>query len=146
MCEISEKLKLCSCKTKDVEQLKHYWILQRPENRGEETLGLILPPADIGDDMEKLNIHTLQKQLNSGNCFDVTLDHQENDILQLHFTCKNDPDSFQFVFNHGEYMVYAFAYKKGKWKKAKHDPFGNNLYEVQSGRITSPFVRNPLLK
>ena len=26
MCTVSDKLKLCSCKTENVERLKHYWI------------------------------------------------------------------------------------------------------------------------
>jgi hypothetical protein len=141
MCEVSDKLRLCSCKTQNVEKLKHYWVLNRPTKRGESVMGTILPPADIGEETEKFNINSLRKHLNSGNCFDVELIHQENDILELHFTCKGNPMSDQLVFNDGEYLVYAFSYKKGKWKKTSHDPFGNNMYMIQGGKISSPFKR-----
>ena len=134
MCKVSDKLKLCSCKIENVESLKHYWILNRPEDKDQFTIGLILPPANIGEQIEKFNVNRLRKQLNNGDCFDVTLIHQENDILELHFTCKpkNDTDS-------GNYLVYAFVYKNGKWKKTSHDPFGNNMNSLQTGRILRPF-------
>ena len=32
----------------------------------------------------------LLKMLNSGNCFDIELHHQEEDILELHFTINSD--------------------------------------------------------
>ena len=117
MCKVSDKLKLCSCKTENVEKLRHYWVLNRPFKRGDSILGTILPPADIGEQLEKLNIHTLQKQLNNGNCFDIELIHQENDILELHFTCKQDPMIDQAKSYDGTYLVYAFSYKKGNGKR-----------------------------
>jgi hypothetical protein len=83
MCKISDKLKLCSCRIENVQRLKHYWVLNRPEDKGVFILGEIVPPADIGERVEKYNINSLRKQLNNGNCFDVNLVHQENDILEL---------------------------------------------------------------
>jgi hypothetical protein len=85
MCQVSDKLKLCSCKAKEAQSLKHYWILNRPVDRGYFTLGPIVAPADIGKLNELNNINSLRKQLNNGNCFDVNLVHQENDVLELHF-------------------------------------------------------------
>jgi hypothetical protein len=137
---ISNKIKLFSCKTAHVESLKHYWILHRPENMGQFTLGEILPPADIGEETEKFNINELRKQLNDGNCFDSDLLHQEKDILALHFTCnpasnKSEPTSYS-----GNYLIYAFAFKNGKWRKTSYDHFLNNLSEIQAGKILKPFV------
>jgi hypothetical protein len=140
MCKISNKIKLCSCKTAHVESLKHYWILHRPENKDEFNLGEILPPAYIGEETEKFNVNALRTQLNDGNCFDTDLLHQEKDILALHFTCNpalknSEPTSYA-----GNYLVYAFAYKNGKWKKTSYDHFLNNLTEIQAGKILNPFV------
>ena len=123
-----------------MESLKHYWILHRPENMGQFTLGEILPPADIGEETEKFNINELRKQLNDGNCFDSDLLHQEKDILALHFTCnpasnKSEPTSYS-----GNYLIYAFAFKNGKWRKTSYDHFLNNLSEIQAGKILKPFV------
>jgi hypothetical protein len=140
MCEVSDKLKLCSCKTENVENLKHYWVLNRPINRGDRTLGTLLPPADIGEYFEKLNINSLRKHLNDGNCFDIELTHQENDILELHFTCKGNTLPDQSTSYDGN-LVYAFSYKKGKWRKTAYDAFGNNMYNVQVGKISTPFNR-----
>ena len=117
MCKVSDKLKLCSCKTGNAQQLKHYWVLNRPEDKGVYTLGDIIPPADIGEQVEKYNIHSLRKQLNNGNCFDVNLAHQENDILELHFTCRQKPADDNPTPGHGNYLVYAFIYKKGNGKR-----------------------------
>jgi hypothetical protein len=85
MCTVSDQLKLCSCKTEKVENLKHYWILKRHNGENYCIIGEPILPADIGDDADKVNSRILQKQLNSGNCFDIELQHQENDILELHF-------------------------------------------------------------
>ena len=90
MCKVSDKLKLCSCNAEKVESLKHFWVLNRPENLGQCIIGEIMPPADIGKQIENFNIERLRKHLNDGNCFDVILSHQEKDILELHFTCSKD--------------------------------------------------------
>ena len=143
MCKVSDKIKLCSCKAQHVERLKHYWVLNRPEKKDEFILGSIIPPANIGERVEKFNINTLRRQLNNGNCLDVELSHQENDILELHFTCRLEPGIDKISPGVGNYLVYAFAFKKGKWRKTSFDHFGNNLSSIQAGKILRPFVNLP---
>ena len=143
MCKVSDKLKLCSCNAEKVESLKHFWVLNRPENLGQRIIGEIMPPADIGKQIENFNIERLRKHLNDGNCFDVILSHQEKDILELHFTCKQRPklgDAFDLS---GNYLVYAFVFKKGKWRKTSYDAFNNNMSFVQEGKIMNPFTSLP---
>ena len=115
-------------------------MLNRPEKKDEYILGSIIPPADIGERIEKFNITMLRKQLNDGNCFDVDLSHQENDILELHFTCKLKASIDKTTSDFGDYLVYAFVFKKGKWKKTSYDHFGNDLSQVQAGKILTPFI------
>ena len=141
MCKVSDKLKLCSCKTEIVETLKHYWILNRPNGFDARMLGTIMPPANIGEQMERLNESTLRKLLNNGNCFDVELDLQENDTLSLHFTCNQNHNGKQFVDFYGSYLIYAFKFKNGKWRKGEWNPFGGNGDDVQSGKIMKPFEK-----
>lgn len=140
MCKVSDQLKLCSCKTKDVEKLKHYWILKRHNGENNCIVGEAILPANIGEDTDRLNIKTLGKMLNSGNCFDVNLQHQENDILELHFTFHADPEKYLMLPCHGNYLAYAFVFKNNKWKKTDFDPFGENLEDIQKGKIVRPFV------
>jgi len=136
MCTISDKLKLCTCKAADVEVLKHYWVLKKPLENGIIMIGTIMPPANIGVEIEKYNIDALTKQLNDGNCFDkdVMLIHGENYILELHFTCF--PELYA-----ENYIVYAFIYKNGKWLETEYDHFENNLGKIQGGRIVNPFKK-----
>lgn len=139
MCKISDQLKLCSCKTKNVEELKHYWILKRHNGEQNSIVGEAILPANIGEDADKVNIKILGKLLNSGNCFDVELDHQENDILELHFTFHADPEKYFMLPFNGNYLAYAFVFKNNKWRKNDFDPFGENLDHIQKGKIVRPF-------
>lgn len=136
MCEVSEKLKLCSCKTEDVEKLKHYWILQRPFPGDISVMGTVMPPADYGTLLEQINPDQIERQLNENSCFDADIEYQENDILHLYFTC-NKP-SLEIPDPSG-YLAYAFQYKKNRWKQSAYDHFSNNLENVQAGMIRRPF-------
>ena len=139
MCIISDKLKLCSCKTENVELLKHYWILKRFTKKTEWLVGEMMLPANIGETADRLNQTTIQNQLNSGNCFDVELNHQENDILELHFTYKVDPEIHFNLICNGDFLAYSFKFKKEKWRKGEYNTFAANLIEVQKGNIRNPF-------
>jgi hypothetical protein len=135
MCTISNRLRLCTCNTGNIEELKHYWILKRPNGGNECMVGEALLPANIGKDTDRLNMQTLRKMLNAGNCFDVELRHQKGDILELHFTLnEKDLAPLQMVC-HGNYLAYAFVFKNGRWRKTEYDPFGTNLEDVRRGRI-----------
>ena len=141
MCKISDKLKLCTCKTDNVEQLKHYWILKRHNGQNNCIYGEAILPANIGEQSDRINEKTILKMLNSGNCFDMELILHEDDILELHFTFHADPEKYFMLPCHGNYLAYAFKIKKGIWKKTDFDPFGENLEDIQKGKITRPFDR-----
>ncbi|OYU84105.1 MAG: hypothetical protein CFE24_08185 [Flavobacterium sp. BFFFF2] len=111
MCQVSDKLQLCSCETKDATRLKHYWVLKRPNGENNDMLGLAILPAHIGKQADKLNEDIISQMLNDGNCFDVELKHQENDILALHFTFTPDPEKSSHFPLHGDYLAYAFTLK-----------------------------------
>lgn len=140
MCTVSDKFKLCSCKTKNVEDLKHYWILKRPTEKTHLVVGEMILPADIGEEADKLNQKIILTQLNKSNCFDIELQHQENDILELHFTFKADPKRFHNLLPcYGDFLAYAFKFKKGNWKKYNYDPFEIDFDEIHKGKILRPF-------
>ena len=139
MCKVSNKLKLCSCKVSNIKTLKDYWILNRPTDTNECIMGEAILPADIGEQAERYNITALRKLLNDGNCFDIEIQHQENDILELHFTYKAKSNKRIQMPDSGGYLAYAFVHKNGKWKKTSYDPFGANLNSIQGGKISEPF-------
>ncbi len=139
MCKVSDKLKLCTCKTKDVSKLKHYWILKRPNANIDEILGQAILPANIGKKADDFNSKTILHQLNEGNCFDVELDIQHNDILELHFTFNADPNKFFMPSCFGNYLAYSFRYKKDKWKQHEFNPFSDEEDDIKNGKIVHPF-------
>ena len=141
MCTVSDKLKLCTCKTENVKRLKHYWTLKRPTEKTHWVVGEMILPANIGETADKINQNTILSQLNNGNCFDFELQHQENDTLELHFTYKVDPEKYLTLPYNGDFLVYSFKFKKGEWKKSDYDPFEIDFNEVQKGKIISPFSK-----
>ena len=146
MCKVSNQLKLCSCNTKNVEKLNHYWILKRHNGENNCMIGEAILPANIGKAADNINIKSLEIMLNSGNCFDIALQHLENDILELHFTVHPDHEKYLISRCDGNYLAYAFIFKNNKWKKTVFDPFGENLEDIQKGKIVRPFptVQNKL--
>lgn len=142
MCQVSDKIKLCSCKTKNVEQLKHYWIIKRRNKDTSFIVGEIMMPAEIGEENHKINQDIILNQLNAGDIFDIEIHPNNNDILELHFTFKADgyrANNLQSDFD--DYLAYAFKYKNGQWKKATYDNWIVNFDEIHKGKILSPFLR-----
>lgn len=141
MCTISDKLKLCTCKTERVEKLKHYWILKRPAEKAHSLIGEMIFPANIGEEAHQLNQKIILTQLNNGNCFDIALQHQDGDTLELHFTVKAEKSNYINLPCNGNYLDYTFKFRKGKWKKDEYNPFGQAFNEVQKGKIIKPFSK-----
>ncbi len=136
MCQVSDKIKLCSCKTKDVEQLKNYWTLTRTGQTIELIVGEIFLPADIDKEINKLNKKTILSVLNTGEIFDIEMQHQENDILELHFSL---PEDFEIIDSmQSNYLCYCFRFKDSKWRAAAYDP-NIRLDIIQQGKIKNAF-------
>jgi hypothetical protein len=140
MCTVSSKLKLCSCKTTHAETLKHYWVLKRPDGGNQTIVGQAILPANIGKQAHKINTELLGRMLNEGNCFDVDMQHQPGDILELHFSYDAGQETGEYSPIHGDYLAYAFTFSNSKWKPVEFDPFGQNLQDIQQGKIVKPFA------
>lgn len=128
MCIISNKLKLCTCSTKDVYHLKNFWVLHRFV-KGKEiiTLGEVMLPYFNPLVNVKLNEATLLKMLNEGNIFDFDIELKNKDLLHLAFKFKGSED----------YNDYGFEFKKGKWGILGYDPLSWMWHhdEYRSGKI-----------
>jgi len=145
MCQVSDKIKLCSCKTKNVESLKHYWHIKRKNKDTSYIVGEISMPADIGEENDEINMDIILNQLNTGNIFDKDIEHKSNDILELVFSFKADRERFQNMLpNAGDFLAYAFKYRNGQWKKFDYQNWVINFDEVEKGKIVNPFKSKKL--
>lgn len=138
MCKVSTKLKLCSCNIEDITSLPHYWILHKRTGTEQQIVGEAMLPIPLEKEIEAYNIKTLRQMLNAGNCFDVDLHHEEGDELEIHFSYKPVPGKYLLLPCHGNYLVYVFVFKNGKWRKTSYDPFHENLLVKQAGKIADP--------
>ena len=130
MCKISDKLKLCTCKTA-IDNLKHYWVLYRFVNGKEEMLmGEPVMPVFIDPAMDTFNRSLLLKLLNDGNIFDDPLYPVNKDRLQLYFKISDEGG-----------VHYGFIYKKNDWQAIEFDYFDwfSKHDEIKKGKIKSPF-------
>jgi hypothetical protein len=88
MCKVSDKLKLCSCKT-DINSLEHYWVLHRFEKDKETiVMGEAMPPAIIDPEIDRYNNKELLRMLNEGNVFDIEMNPVEKDRLEISFATR----------------------------------------------------------
>ena len=129
MCEVSNKLKLCTCKTTSAEKLKHYWIFHRyDKEKNNHILGICIMPYMLDEKVEIKNKASLLIRLNEADAFDVDLAPKNRDRLQLTFTCPGTDN---------EQVTYGYSYKKGKWLEEEYDPleWRWNHYEEEFGKI-----------
>jgi hypothetical protein len=132
MCLISSDLKLCTCSTKNVERLKHYWILYRYEGQKLiDFIGLCLPPVSLSDKNFFINEMVLTKRLNEKDVFDKPMKFMENDCLEIVF---NNNAEF------GESLIYNFKYVGDKWEYRDVSPFELNEYiSIKEGKLKIVF-------
>ena len=131
MCEISDKIKFCSC-TGDVENLKHYWVLHRKAKNLEDIqicVGTYMMPNEKAQAFLEINSTTLENRLNEADAFDVVLELKNKDILEVVINNKSE--------NYEDQINYTFEFKKGKWKTIEYDFFElmNEYEETNSGKM-----------
>lgn len=134
MCTISEKIILCTCEIKNVDNLKHYWILFRfdPE-QGELLVGEPLGLYEFLQAENPKNTAFLLDKLNTENLFDQPLEFKGKDRLQI-----------SIHFKENEYATdFGFEYKNGKWKILEFDFFDwkSEHVEIKEGKIKNALSR-----
>lgn len=139
MCKVSDKLKLCTCKTEDIERLKNYWILYKYHKSDIIMMGEPMLPQyyEIGKETNEYNYNKLEELLNAGNCFDIDLEINNKDILELNFTYSSASDKTKRI-----HLVYEFVYKKNKWTANEYDPFDTNKLEKNKGKVVNVFNKS----
>lgn len=130
MCEVSDKLKLCTCNS-DISKLKYYWVFYRyVGGRLDYMIGDPIMPAQIDPETDLLNRTTLEHLLNDGNVFDFDLEPKAKDRLLIAFNIAKGKQDESWLF-------YGFEYKRRKWTSCEYDSFDweNQLDEEQFGKI-----------
>jgi hypothetical protein len=138
MCEISTKIKFCSCVSDDVDvdQLNHYWTLSKKRKSDLMTyvLGLMMLPTENIDPYYQSNVLTLESRLNEPDAFDFDPNFKNGYVLDI--VINNKSESHQ-IFN------YTFKFSKGKWKHKSYDSYDliNDFYEIGVGKMKNVLKR-----
>ena len=86
MCNISNKIKLCSCTNRSVNKLDHYWILHRfNEAKDIIIIGEPIMPYEMPNPNYGINAATLTTRLNDNDAFDIAIKFEEKDQLEIFF-------------------------------------------------------------
>ena len=136
MCLVSDKIKFCTCISKNYETLKHYWLLYRHDkDKDEFVLGSPILPTSMRDLNFEINQSTLLARLNEPDAFDVPLQLKTDDRLVVTINCQSDEVENPFT--------YAFDYKNGEWITSTDDPFDliNNYNEEAFGKLKLPISK-----
>ncbi len=129
MCKISDHIKLCSCvdENTDLEELKHYWVLNRyNKHKKLEFIGEVQIPYDEFLPNYYENRIKISKALTKANCFDKPITFNEKDRLQI------------VVNNTNEAMVFEYEYSSEAWQIIEDkDPLYllNHFDEAASGEL-----------
>ncbi|MFM2394666.1 MAG: hypothetical protein RLZZ546_2648 [Bacteroidota bacterium] len=137
MCQISNKIKFCTCEIKDTDKLDHYWELHR--FNPDKDLGLLgetmLPHLD--NDFE-INSQTLIKVLNENVAFDQPITFQSKDVFVV-ILYSNDSEKRK---------SYSFIYKNKKWKSHDQSLSRNdkkcNYFYLGADCLTLPSLHDQL--
>lgn len=133
MCEVSEKIKFCTCKNVDVESLKHFWVLYRFEKDSEkDIMGEPVLPTLYRDANVFWNQAVLEERLNENDAFDFEVKFRNRDKFVVHLSCGRED------------FTYSFIFRNSRWKISDEDPFDiiNNYREIMAGKSKSPFRIN----
>ena len=115
MCQVSNKLKLCTCSATSPDKLKNYWVFHRfIKEKDYQVMGSMVGPYTVDAVTEKHNKETLLKRVNEADAFDINLNPQPKDRLQLNFITS--PDRW-------DCLTYGFEFIEGKWIEYDYHPF-----------------------
>lgn len=131
MCQVSEKIKFCSCATTNPRNLKHYWVWhQYNKDKSIMIVGEIFMPDFIIDKNFKINNKTILNRLSETDAFDKILDFKNKDVLEI--VLHNKQISYP--------ITYCFQFKNGTWRNKKYCPFEleSKFDEKEKGKIKNP--------
>jgi hypothetical protein len=116
MCVVSDKIKFCACVDGSYEDLPHYWLLHRFNNKKNLiVMGMSVMPLDFLQASYLLNAQTLVNRLNETDAFDKIIEFKPKDQLEIVINNLSDDEL--------DRMTFCFIFKKGKWIEKEYDTF-----------------------
>ena len=116
MCVVSDKIKFCTCVDGSYEDLPHYWLLHRFNNKKNLiVMGMSVMPLDFLQASYLLNAQTLVNRLNETDAFDKIIEFKPKDQLEIVINNLSDDEL--------DRMTFCFIFKKGKWIEKEYDTF-----------------------
>jgi hypothetical protein len=116
MCVVSDKIKFCACVDGSYEDLPHYWLLHRFNNKKNLiVMGMSVMPLDFLQASYLLNAQTLVDRLNETDAFDKIIEFKPKDQLEIVINNLSDDEL--------DRMTFCFIFKKGKWIEKEYDTF-----------------------
>jgi len=132
MCKVSSSLKLCTCDAKKLPE--NYWIFHRFNAEKEwYVVGETMLPYFISADDDEFNRNLLLKLLNEKDVFDIEMNPQNKDRLQLTFKPSTKSHC----------IYYGFEYLNGKWI---HSSYDWHEWQWHHDRELSGEIRNAMQK
>lgn len=116
MCQVSKKIKFCTCNVEDINDLEHFWIFYSfQEDQEIMMIGQPLFPKDIDLANETVNRKLLLKRMNELDAFEIDLNPKEKDRFRVAIHCPST--------NVHRYLDYGFEWRKGKWVRKDFEDF-----------------------
>ena len=130
MCEVSDKIRFCTCDPEQVDLEANHWIFKtsRAYANGMTVIGSYMLPV-IGDDsMLQSNEEIIAQRVNDPDAFDVDLQPRDGDRLLVVVVCREHFDDKQHL---------EFEYDNGRWEHQVYYPFawGEPLESSKTGIV-----------
>ena len=113
MCEVSDKIKFCTCAdVENIYELDSYWVLHKFNPGDDDVLiGMMQPPTAFRDPNFKPNRNVILDRLNDGEAFDKPFKFEKKDRLEV------------VIKLNGEQFFYYFKFCGRKWIPIAEDAF-----------------------
>jgi hypothetical protein len=132
MCQVSDKIKFCTCSPEKLFQPGNYWVLYRYNKRKNiSMIGETFLPYSIDIKQDEMNRQNLLDALNNTNSFDKPLEFQNGDLLLVSLKCGSEP---------GERLDYGFHFNNGSWEEKIYSCF---QWETKHDKVKRGEVRTP---
>lgn len=128
MCNLTDSIKFCTCKSSSTKHLQNYWQLyRRNPDRNIVLVGEpIFLPHLITLNYEANKI-TLLKRINEADAFDIPIVFKNQDVLEVVLENTNE----------NKRVVFGFKYRNAKWNNYEIDSFylEGHFDEKEFGKI-----------
>lgn len=134
MCEISNEIKFCTCKSESYEELKNAWTIFRRKKGWLRVGQTVFNENDLK--IDQIEIKSLEHKLNSQDLFDFEYSPIEEDKLKIKLTYKGKCSEYDFKYLNNTWEIYKEDQMDWMEDLLQDKPL---YFEDFSGKIEKPF-------